>query len=322
MQGVGIVHGRVDSRLLQGGGQAVPIRGPHHVQVVHVVGVRRLGGQGQGLNVPQSFVIARGHPAPALVPPVQVRQLDTQNRSLEPVHPVVIAQLSIPELLAGILAMIAQLAQFLGQSIVISDDAASVAVRPKVLARIETEAPGVAQGSGRPFLVARPLSLGRILHHRQTALCCQLQQRVHVCGLAVDVDRYDGPGPVRDPVLHPIDIQGETLRFDIRQHWPGAQLANRLGRSPEGVGSGDHLVPLPYIQGPQHQLQGIRAVAHPDAVIDVVVVGESLFKGLHLRAQNKGAVFHDFSQGGIYLWFYLLVLEGQIIHRDPPRPRG
>ena len=74
-----------------------------------------------------------------------MRELDPQQRGLEPVQPLVVAELNV--LALGPLAEVAQPSQPRGEHLVVGADRAAVAERAEVLARVEGERRGVARAS-------------------------------------------------------------------------------------------------------------------------------------------------------------------------------
>ena len=93
-------------------------------------------------------------------------QLDAQQRGLQPVEALVVAELHV--LALGALAEVAQPAQTRGQHGVVGADRTAVPERAEVLARIERERAGVAERAGAAAAERRPVGLRGVLQQEQT----------------------------------------------------------------------------------------------------------------------------------------------------------
>src|SRR5438067_1649185 len=120
-------------------------------------------------------------------PRLEVAQLDAENRALQPLHPVVVAPQHVVVLLR--LTPVAQHADRLGVAGVARRDEAAFAAGAKVLARIEAETREVADAADAAAAVLRAVRLARVFDDDQIALARDGENRIHIGGLSVDVDR-------------------------------------------------------------------------------------------------------------------------------------
>src|SRR5581483_5873450 len=88
--------------------------------------------------------------------------------------------------------------RLLRQALVVGADRAAVAQRAEVLARVEAERGGGAEGAGAAVAVAGAVGLGRVLEHEEAVALRDRADRVHVSHLTVQVDREDGRRPRAD----------------------------------------------------------------------------------------------------------------------------
>ena len=88
MQRDRVVDPGLDAVLSQPGSQAIAILHPDHEQVIHVAPAL-LRGRQSDRQVRQPLAVGVGQLPAAVVPPVEMRQLDPQHRRLQRVQPVV-----------------------------------------------------------------------------------------------------------------------------------------------------------------------------------------------------------------------------------------
>src|SRR5690242_5268772 len=134
---------------------------------------------------------------PLSVPAIQVTQLHSQNRRLN------LVQSAIPtDLLATVLVtstMVPKRAEPLRKLIGISDDHTPVAPCPEILAGIEANTAGIRQRARVPLVVGCTQRLGIVFDYVQSTPPSQFENGIHICRLAVKMDRNDGLGTFRDP---------------------------------------------------------------------------------------------------------------------------
>ena len=91
-------------------------------------------------------------------------------------------------------------------------------------------------------MVPRPVGLGGVLDDRDAAAAADLQERLHVGRLAVQVDRQDRPGPPRDLALDLAQVHRVGDRIDVDEDRRGPDVADRPGGGDEGHRDRDDLV--------------------------------------------------------------------------------
>ena len=135
------------------------------------------------------------------------------------------------------------------------------------------------------------MSLTGILDDDEMVTTGNLQNRIHVCRLAVQVDRQDGPGALGDRCLDQTRVDGVGLRVDVHEHGRGAAVADRRDGGNEGERHGDDFVAGPDAGGEQGQVQRAGARVHANRVISAAIRREFLFEAPDLRAQHEVLAF-------------------------------
>ena len=115
------------------------------------------------------------------------------------------------------------------------------------------------------------------------------QDRVHVAGLSIEMDRHDGPGPVGDGSFDAAGVQVEGADIRFRENGPGPHIGDRQGRGDVRVGGNDHLIPLADAQRLQNEHQCVQAIAHAHAMFHRAILGKGFLKGLILHAADVPA---------------------------------
>src|SRR5436190_20750925 len=140
-------------------------------------------------------------------------QLDAQYRALQALHTIVVtAQIVI---VAARFAPASQEPNGLGVVGIRSDDGAAFSVSAKILARVETKARELRKGSGALALVLGAMSLSCVFDDGDSAGTGDIQDRFHVGGLAVEMDRDDRFGPGCDGRLQFAGIEIVGFGIDI-----------------------------------------------------------------------------------------------------------
>ena len=242
----------------------------------------------------EPFAVPIGEPPPGLGPAVEILELDAQHGPLEPVHAIVEAELGV--VVAAALGVVAQAPQPLGDRLVIGRDRAGLAVGTEVLSRVEAEAAAQPERAGPLAVVACPVGLGGVLDDRNAAAATDLQQRPHVGGLAVEMNRQDRPGSARDLSLDLAQVHRVGDRIDVDEDRPGPDVADGPGGRHERHRHRDDLIPGPHSRADQGQVQrrGPRVHAHAEPGTDVV--GEGLLEGGHLGPEHVGRALGDFPE--------------------------
>ena len=122
------------------------------------------------------------------------------------------------------------------------------------------------------------MRLGRVLHHAQSALARELEQRIHVGGLAVEVHGHDRARAVGDERARGGRVERERVALDVGEHGHGARVHDRLDRREERVRGRDHLVARADAAREQRREQRVGAVRDAEAVSRAAVGGELLLE--------------------------------------------
>src|SRR4029079_11389109 len=149
-----------DARALQVVEEAVPLRGPDHVQMVDMSDAVGLDGDDDVVVREQAGVTGRETPA-GFGPVLQVRQLRSEDRRLERVDPLGEADLDVLVLRRP--TVIPQRPDPVEDRAVVAGDRTGVAVRAEVLARVEAEAGEMADAAAAPGVDLGAVRLGRVL---------------------------------------------------------------------------------------------------------------------------------------------------------------
>ena len=101
-------------------------------------------------------------------------------------------------LVADLGAVVAEVAEFVGERGVVGRHCARIGERAEVFARVEAHARGMAEGAGGATVATRTVGLGGIFQDEQSVTVGDRVDGAHICGLAVEVDGEDDLGPRRE----------------------------------------------------------------------------------------------------------------------------
>ncbi len=144
--------------------------------------------------------------------------------------------------------------------------------------------------------VRRAQRLGRILDDGDVVAAADIQNRVEVGALAVEMHRDDGFGQPPLPRLaldgldHQRRVQVPGGLLAVNEDWPGAQVDDRVGAGGEGEGGDQHLVAGADAGMDQGQVQRGRAGGERQRVGRADGGGELGLEGVHLRPQRRDPV--------------------------------
>src|ERR1035437_5900639 len=88
--------------------------------------------------------------------------------------------------------MVGKHANELSHRLVVGYHPPRVSVGPQILTRKETKRSPVSDGPDLPALVCSTMGLSAVLDDLQPAAICNRHDRVHVCGMPIQVDRDNG----------------------------------------------------------------------------------------------------------------------------------
>src|ERR1700722_14854240 len=128
-------------------------------------------------------------------------------------------------------------------------------------------------------------------------------QRIHVGGLAIEVDGHQGLDPATGgsmhqmPILHRTAVVNEALnggwsqvegvRVDVAEDRPSARPGNGPCCCEKGKGRSDNLVPRADFERHQGEQQGIGAGGDPDAFRGAAITGNLLLQRTYVLAHYE-----------------------------------
>ncbi len=145
----------------------------------------------------------------------------------------------------------------------------------------------LAQAAHDAAAVSRAVSLGGVLDDRDASRLCELRQRVHVRGVAVEVDGDDGLGALSNELGDRLRIQAPRVGIDFGQDRRCADVAHGIGSGDVRQRGDDDLVAGTDVQRQQRNVQRRRAVADGDRVARSAELGELALEALDVRARRR-----------------------------------
>ena len=285
---------RPDAAVAQVPHQLVAPGSADDIQVVDMPAVLALNGL---VYARQVCVINRCDRPTPFVELVQMRQLHAQDRRLQLVQAAVGAARLMS--IAADLPVVAQLAQFFRQRVIIGDHRAAIAIRAHIFGRIKAERAQLADRPDLALPIQRAVSLGAIFNQQQIVSLRQSQQRIHIRSPAIQMhsdNRACAPG---DGCARRIGAQGESLGFDISQYGRSASRFDSGHGGQRRMRHGDDFVARADSARPQRQLDGIGAGGDADCVADAVIRRELALECFYLGTEDVPATIGGAQQGGI-----------------------
>jgi hypothetical protein len=319
---------KVDGREVWTGGDAPGGQARHHAvprdprgqaDDVNEPGHPRGGGSDEGdldpFHLLQPLVIPSGHLLPFGQQLLDAGQLGQAQGGAHLIHPVVVAQAGVaqPPIL-GIPPLIAQGPEKGLPARPAGDDHPPLA-GGHLLVGVEGEDRGVPEGARLAAFVFGPDGLAGVLDHRQTVGPSDFQQRVHVGGLAEDVNRQEGFGRAEPEPAFPkrrgepasgraaalaqvmdglgrllrADVQGE--RVDIHKHRDRAFVEDDVGGGDEGERGGEDEIAFADAGGDDAEVKAGRAAGDADGERGPDIRGEAPleFREARPEAEMRGA---------------------------------
>ena len=160
------------------------------------------------------------------------------------------------------------------------------------------------------------MCLRRILDHDETVASGDLQDRIHVRRLSVEMDGNHRHRPGRDRRLELRRIQRKGNGIDIHEDRCSADVADRGGRRDEGERHCDDLVAGAHPRGEKRQVKRAGSRVHRDAVRRAAVVRELRLEALDLAPEHVGGVRQNAGHGLLDLSLDFPVLRSKIDERN------
>lgn len=209
-------------------------------------------------------------------------------------------------------AVIAQQHHPRGETRVIGRDRARIAKRAKVLAGIETPADDIAMRADAPALVSRTMGLRGILDHAQAVTAGDVEDRVQIGRLAIEMHGQQRAGSRGNRGLDAcgVDIMGGGIRLDRDGHGPHTR--DRQPCRDISVRGHDHLVARPDIERAQRKDQRIQPIGQPDRMGRAAIGGPVSLEGFDLGAKDIQARGQHTRYSGINLRLEFAVGRAEI----------
>ena len=222
------------------------------------------------------------------------------------------------------LAAVAQPAQRGRRRHVVHEQGAPVPQGPEVLRGIERESAQAllpAQRPHRPALVERADGLTGVLEDEEPPRARDLQEGIHVRGVAVEVDGKDDLRARGDGRFdrRGMDVQG--ARVEVGEDGPRSDRDDGQGGEGGGKRRGHDLVARPHPEGLEAELQGLGAVGHRDRVPGGERLRELTFEGLAFGPEDEPAGVEHAGDGRVDLPPVGKDV-GAEVHEGDPRLRG
>lgn len=247
----------------------------------------------------------RGRNALALgVELFQVAELRAQERGLQFVEARVDADKLVVVFLFA--AVIAQHAERPRKLFVIRHDGAGVAEGTEILCRVKAETACVAERARHRAAEFRAMRLGTVLDEAQAVRLRDAADRVHLRGLAIEMDDHDGTRFRRDGRLDACGVERETV---IRLDKDRRRTIRRDGEDGRDVGIGGHddFVPCPDAECTHRERQRVETRGDADTVFPPDKGRKGLFERPDFGAEDVPAAPQHPQRGGFV--FLLIKLE-------------
>jgi len=262
----------------------------------------------------EEFLIFRRVVLARLAPAVEIGQLDRENSRLKRVETEVAADVFVH--IGAALAVVAEDFEQLRLFGIVAGHHSAVAEAAEVLAREEREAAVVADRADAAALVLRTDRLAGVFDDDEVVLFGDRHDRVHIGGLAEEVDRNDRLGARRHFFLdlRRIDVVGR--RVDVGEDRRRADPDDCADRRKEGEGRGDDFIAGPDPFDHQRDDERVGTAGHADREVAAAVGGDFGFEFLDLGAEDEILRIGDLRNFPKNLFLDRRVLRLQIQQRN------
>lgn len=279
----------------------------HRVAIIHAHRVLSPGadvvrfdvGRGVDAGVLEQTVVVGGDLLAELDLLGQDLELGQQDGGLQGVEAAIHAHSDV--VVAAVLPVAGDLADELGELVVVGEDRTAVAVAAERLAGEEAGAGDGAEVARHAALVAGAEALCSVFNHRYAVLGGDGVDGVEVGALAVQAHRDDGAGLGRDGGFEQRRVEVVGARIDVDIHRLGTEYGDGFGGGDVGEARGDDLVAVGHAHRHLGDLQGVGAVGAGDAVLGADEGGELFFQFGHFGAEDVLAVGQHALDAGVDL---------------------
>jgi hypothetical protein len=214
-----------------------------------------------------------------------VAQERAQDGGLHLVEAAVDAVLLVPVPVA--LPSVAQPPQAGGERLIVDEHGAAVAQGAEVLGRVEGERAQPGERADRAPLVPRPVRLAGVLHQSDPAPAREVEQRIEVGGMAVEVHGQERPRARGERLLHGFGRHVERRGIEVGEHGPRARAQDAERGESGAERRGHDLVARAHAQRLERELDRLRAVGHAHGVFRPERLREFALEGLAFGSQHE-----------------------------------
>ncbi len=156
------------------------------------------------------------------------------------------------------------------------------------------------------------MCLTGVFDHRQTMFLRDRENRVHVRGLSVEMNRDDGLGSRCNCRLDSCRIHRPVVGLDVDEHWLCAGVLDRCDRGDKGERYRDHLISRTDASCQECQVKGARAAVHTNGFSRGAERREVTFERRHGRTEYVRRLVEHLLNRSIDLGLQRPVLRLQI----------
>ena len=296
VQGNGVVQSTADFVGFEVLFEVITARVTDDVEVVAAFGACGFNRELQR-GVGKKFVVAMSDTAATLCPSVEVFEFDSENAALNAFHAVIVADFVVVIADGG--AVFAQGSSAGGLGGVVHDERTAFATCAKVLAGIEAESGHEAEGACDLAVVFRAVGLGRVFDQGDIVFLTNRKQRVHIAGVAVEMNRHEGFGARGDGLFDALGVDAAGLVVDININRTGTDVGNGPACGNKGLGRGNNFIARTDVKNAQSDMERGGAAVKTDSVLCAAESGEVFLKLRDVRPEAVGAVVEGFGNHGI-----------------------
>jgi hypothetical protein len=163
----------------------------------------------------------------------------------------------------------------------------------QILPRIKTETGSMPKRSNSFAFEPCTVSLGRVFYKQESVSIGDGCDRIHIRGLTIQVDRYDGARPRGYGLGNKsgIEVVSAFVRIDGDRYC--SSVRHREPRGNVGVRRHYDFVAGTDSSGAKDQMKGIETIGNSDAMLGTAIGGKFLFECLNLFAKHIPARRHD-----------------------------
>ncbi len=188
----------------------------------------------------QQPVVFRGVGNSCPGPSFQMWQLYVEYSRLQSIQPAVPAFDYM--IMFSLLPMVSYHPGFLCNSRICRRHCPRIAIGPQILPWIKTKAGSMSEGAYHLPLYLCAVCLCAVLYYYQIMLCRNTHDGGHICGVTIQMYRYDSFCPWCDCLFNQGNINSVVFVFNINKYWFRSNRRNRLGCRYPGNSRNNYLV--------------------------------------------------------------------------------